>query len=74
MAAATRSRISAQIFLAAVFGVALFATPAGAQKQGGSITVGLELDISGFDPLKVGVFDTASYTGSGVDFRYAHLS
>src|SRR5215467_11007777 len=30
-----------------------------AQKQGGSITVGLELDVAGFDPLKVGVFDTA---------------
>jgi peptide/nickel transport system substrate-binding protein len=68
MAAATRSRISAQIFLAAVFGVALFATPAGAQKQGGSITVGLELDISGFDPLKVGVFDTASYTAAASIF------
>ena len=30
-----------------------------AQKQGGSITVGLELDVTGFDPLKVGVYDTA---------------
>jgi 4-phytase/acid phosphatase/peptide/nickel transport system substrate-binding protein len=68
MAAATRSRISAPIFLAAVFGVALFAGPAGAQKQGGSITVGLELDISGFDPLKVGVFDTASYTAAASIF------
>ncbi|HMH60283.1 MAG TPA: ABC transporter substrate-binding protein, partial [Bradyrhizobium sp.] len=68
MAAANRSRRSAQIFLAAVFGVALFATPAGAQKQGGSITVGLELDISGFDPLKVGVFDTASYTAAASIF------
>ena len=68
MAAATRSRISAPIFLAAVFAVALFAGPAGAQKQGGSITVGLELDISGFDPLKVGVFDTASYTAAASIF------
>jgi peptide/nickel transport system substrate-binding protein len=30
-----------------------------AQKQGGSITVGLELDVTGFDPLKVGVYDTS---------------
>jgi peptide/nickel transport system substrate-binding protein len=35
--------------------------PALAQKQGGSITVGLELDVLGFDPLKVGVFDTSGY-------------
>jgi len=60
MAAATRSRISAQIFLAAVFGVALFAVPAGAQKRGGSITVGLEFDIPGFEPSTVGFFDTAA--------------
>ena len=38
--------------------------PASAQKQGGSITVGLELDIPGFDPLKVGVYDTAALTAS----------
>ena len=31
-----------------------------AQKTGGSITVGLELDVLGFDPLKVGVYDTAA--------------
>jgi len=31
-----------------------------AQKQGGSLTVGVELDIPGFDPLKVGVYDTAA--------------
>jgi len=41
---------------AALFG----AGPALAQKQGGSLTVGLELDIPGFDPLKVGVYDTAA--------------
>ena len=46
-------------------GKSLVASPASAQKQGGSITVGLELDIPGFDPLKVGVLrhggaDTAS--------------
>ena len=33
---------------------------AAAQKTGGSITVGLELDVLGFDPLKVGVYDTAA--------------
>jgi peptide/nickel transport system substrate-binding protein len=68
MTAATRSRKSAQIFLAAAFGVALFAGPATAQKQGGSITVGLEADIPGFDPLKVGVFDTAALTAAAAIF------
>src|SRR5215468_3333444 len=38
----------------------LIAGPALAQKQGGTLTVGLELDIPGFDPLKVGVYDTAA--------------
>ncbi|HWK85855.1 MAG TPA: ABC transporter substrate-binding protein [Caldimonas sp.] len=46
--------------------VALLATlclcgAAAAQKQGGSITVGLELDVAGFDPLKVGVYDTSGF-------------
>ncbi len=68
MTAAIRSRKPAQIFLSAAFAVALFAGAANAQKQGGSITVGLELDISGFDPLKVGVFDTASYTAAAAIF------
>src|SRR5258705_1994179 len=68
MTAAIRSRKTAQIFLVAAFGAALFAGPATAQKQGGSITVGLELDISGFDPLKVGVFDTASFTAAAAIF------
>src|SRR3954470_24233962 len=40
--------------------LAAIAWPALAQKQGGSLTVGLELDIPGFDPLKVGVYDTAA--------------
>src|SRR5437879_6657528 len=39
-----------------------------AQKSGGSITVGLELDIPGFDPLKVGVYDTAALTASSALF------
>ena len=40
-------------------GAVLAAGPAIAQKKGGTLTVGLELDIPGFDPLKVGVYDTA---------------
>ena len=64
MTAATRSRKLAQILLGTAFGVALLAGSASAQKQGGSITVGLELDIPGFDPLKVGVFDTAAETAA----------
>ena len=42
--------------------------PAMAQKQGGTLTVGLELDIPGFDPLKVGVFDTAAETAAALIF------
>jgi hypothetical protein len=51
MKAAIRSSALARIFLVAGFGVALSAMPANAQKAGGSITVGLEVDIPGFDPL-----------------------
>src|SRR3979490_2799206 len=68
MAAATRSRKLAPIFLAAAFAVALFAGAASAQKQGGNITFGLELDISGFDPLKVGAYDTATFTAAAAIF------
>ena len=73
MKAATRSRAFAPMFHVAVFGLALVASPwvvspAIAQKQGGSITVGLELDIPGFDPLKVGVFDTAALTAAAAIF------
>jgi 4-phytase/acid phosphatase/peptide/nickel transport system substrate-binding protein len=64
----SRSRAFARIFLTTVFGVALFAGTAHAQKQGGSITVGLELDIPGFDPLKVGVFDTSAETAAAAIF------
>ena len=46
----------------------MFAGAAHAQKQGGSITVGLELDIPGFDPLKVGVFDTSAETAAAAIF------
>ncbi len=39
-----------------------------AQKQGGSITVGQELDIPGFDPLKVGVYDTSAQSAAALIF------
>jgi 4-phytase/acid phosphatase/peptide/nickel transport system substrate-binding protein len=68
MTTAIRSRRLAQIFLGAAFGAALFAGAAQAQKQGGSITVGLELDIPGFDPLKVGVYDTSAETAAAAIF------
>src|SRR3954464_12605396 len=68
MKAAIRSSSLARIFLVAGFGVALSAMPASAQKAGGSITVGLELDIPGFDPLKVGVFDTSAETAAAAIF------
>src|SRR3954454_14679182 len=68
MNAAIRSSALARIFLVAGFGVALSAMPANAQKPGGSITVGLELDIPGFDPLKVGVYDTSAETAAAAIF------
>jgi peptide/nickel transport system substrate-binding protein len=68
MKAVSRSRALARIFLTTVFGVALLAGTAHAQKQGGSITVGLELDIPGFDPLKVGVYDTSAETAAAAIF------
>jgi 4-phytase/acid phosphatase/peptide/nickel transport system substrate-binding protein len=68
MKAISRSQAFAQTFLIAAFGIALFAGPASAQKQGGTITVGLELDIPGFDPLKVGVFDTSAQTAAAAIF------
>ena len=52
----------------ALAGACLSALPASAQKQGGSITVGLELDILGFDPLKVGVFDTSANIAAALLF------
>src|SRR5947199_812959 len=69
MIAVSRSRAFAPIFLVAAFGMALSGSPAGAQKAGGTITVGLELDIPGFDPLKVGVYDTAALTASSAIFE-----
>ena len=46
----------------------LFASPGFAQKKGGAITVGLELDINGFDPLKVGVYDTSAEIAAALIF------
>jgi len=68
MAAAIRSYALARIFLVAGFASTLCLAPAHAQKQGGSITVGLELDIPGFDPLKVGVFDTSAEIAAAAIF------
>jgi 4-phytase/acid phosphatase/peptide/nickel transport system substrate-binding protein len=64
----TRVRELAPIFLATAFAFAASANPASAQKQGGSITVGQELDIPGFDPLKVGVYDTSANTAAAAIF------
>src|SRR2546430_8079695 len=68
MKALTRARKLAPIFLVTVFAVSGVASPASAQKQGGSITVGLELDIPGFDPLKIGVYDTAALAAAALLF------
>src|ERR1700730_13158959 len=68
MTAAIRSRKPAKIFLAAAFAVALFAGAANAQKQRGSLSFGVELDIPGFDPLKVGAYDTATFTAAAAIF------
>src|SRR3954463_13457656 len=68
MTAEFRSRALARTMFGAAVSVAVLAAPALAQKQGGSITVGLELDIPGFDPLKVGVYDTAALTAATAIF------
>src|SRR2546427_696346 len=54
-----RLRLLECTFALAVAAASFVAAPATAQKRGGSLTVGLELDMPGFDPLKVGVYDTA---------------
>jgi peptide/nickel transport system substrate-binding protein len=54
--------------LAASVCAVIFAGAAVAQKPGGSITVGIELDIPGFDPIKVGVFDTAAQMAAALIF------
>ncbi|MGH6752095.1 MAG: ABC transporter substrate-binding protein, partial [Bradyrhizobium sp.] len=68
MTAAVGSSALARLFLVAGFAISLSVIPASAQKKGGSVTMGLELDIPGFDPLKVGVYDTAALTASSALF------
>ncbi|MBR0872036.1 ABC transporter substrate-binding protein [Bradyrhizobium tropiciagri] len=63
-----RAHALAHLFLVAGFVSATFATPASAQKAGGTLTVGQELDIPGFDPLKVGVYDTSANTAAAAIF------
>jgi len=48
--------------------IPIFGNPALAQKQGGSINLGVELDIPGFDPIKVGVFDTSAQMAASLIF------
>src|SRR5690349_8128349 len=69
MKAIIARRSLAPIFLVTAFAISSWTSPAAAQKSGGSITVGLELDIPGFDPLKVGVYDTAALTASSAIFE-----
>src|SRR5262245_9347696 len=54
--------------LAAAVSLLVAGGTAEAQKQGGSITLGVELDIPGFDPLKVGVFDTGAQVAASLVF------
>jgi peptide/nickel transport system substrate-binding protein len=58
----------ARTFVIAISTVAISVSISWAQKQGGSITMGLELDIPGFDPPKVGVFATAAQTAAAAIF------
>jgi peptide/nickel transport system substrate-binding protein len=62
--------LTAMLRTALAAGASLLITAgiAEAQQQGGSITVGQELDIPGFDPLKVGVFDTSAETAAAAIF------
>jgi peptide/nickel transport system substrate-binding protein len=67
MTAGIRSIATLAAGLAAV-AILTLPAPAFAQKSGGSITVGLELDIPGLDPLKVGVYDTAAEMAAALIF------
>jgi peptide/nickel transport system substrate-binding protein len=64
----TSARLLASIFSGIGIAALSFVSPGQAQKQGGTITVGQELDIPGFDPLKVGVFDTSAETAAAAIF------
>src|SRR3979490_2644558 len=63
-----RHRLLELVFVIAAATMGFGAGPALAQKQGGTLTVGLELDILGFDPLKVGVYDTAANSAANFIF------
>jgi len=65
---ASRSHALARTVFGVAIGAVIFAGSGTAQKQGGSITVGLEADIPGFDPLKVGGFDTAAQMAAALIF------
>ncbi len=60
--AVLRNAMAAAVFAVLPVGMAT------AQKSGGSLTVGLELDIAGFDPLKVGVYDTSANMAAALIF------
>jgi 4-phytase/acid phosphatase/peptide/nickel transport system substrate-binding protein len=60
--------IIARAALACVTLLVAAASPALAQKKGGTLTIGVELDIPGFDPLKVGVYDTSAYIAADLIF------
>src|SRR3954466_13962832 len=68
MLCGTARRSFAPIFLVSAFALGAWVGPAAAQKPGGSITVGLELDIPGFAVVKVGVFDTSAETAAAAIF------
>ena len=57
-----------RVLLGGTVSLLIVISPAGAQKPGGSLTLGLELDIPGLDPLKVGVFDTAALSAAALIF------
>ncbi len=68
MTSTIRHRLLELVFVIAAATMGFGAGPALAQKQGGTLTVGLELDILGFDPLKVGVYDTAANIAANLIF------
>ena len=63
-----RRGIFGSLALAALVVLAL-TTPAAAQKRGGSVTLGVEQDIAGFDPLTVGVYDTGQEATAALVFE-----
>lgn len=68
MSPSTYSHLWLPMIAAAALGLALLVAPAAAQKAGGTVTLGMELDIPGFDPLKVGVYDTAARSAAALMF------